>query len=438
MGSHCLSKAVTSPLCLGVLLCCHLFSTEASTFALGVVSGTVGADGDEKLSPTITIDEAKSLMNLLPAVEELRGKGMDVKWDVQAVPTMNNKVYYFFWIYNATAQKERDIGSISVGNCAVNKHTADVRAWQVSHDVSFGDDGALITGKELEGLQKELRKKHGITSASIQEYRSAHLAKRIIPHEQAQSAVRLPVIERSDDTAEVSCWSGSDHLISRLGRSPIISSRAGYHAYAEVEAIAFKPKYQETYTGSLCENRVRLLLAKADGSSFQILLDSNSPKGDCVTVEGAESCEVKGIQLVDWSRDGTFLLADLVQWVYESDALLMHVPIIYDVPNGKFIRPDVYHFFDEFYKTDFFKEKPDPAGNFCEFVLRAEGFSADGNLILSASRPPDDPTADEQVFCVDKKQTFLFDLGTNKIKRLPSDYKVPRYSTRDSGGVSEH
>ena len=80
----------------------------------------------------------------------------------------------------------------------------------------------------------------------------------------------------------------------------------------------------------------------------------------------------------------------------------------------------------------------DPAGNFCEFVLRAEGFSADGNLILSASRPPDDPTADEQVFCVDKKQTFLFDLGTNKIKRLPSDYKVPRYSTRDSGGVSEH
>jgi hypothetical protein len=129
----------------------------------------------------------------------------------------------------------------------------------------------------------------------------------------------------------------------------MISSRAGYHAYAEVEAIAFKPKYQGTYTGSLCENRVRLLLAKADGSSFQILLDSNSPKGDCVTVEGAESCEVKGIQLVDWSRDGTFLLADLVQWVYESDALLMHVPIIYDVPNGKFIRPDVYHFFDEFY-----------------------------------------------------------------------------------------
>src|SRR6266403_3153619 len=160
MGSHCLSKAVTSALCLGVLLCCHLCSTAASAFALGVVSGTVGADGDEKLSPTITLDEAKSLMNLLPAVEELRGKGMDVKWDVQAVPTMNNRFYYFFWIYNATAQKERDIGSISVGNYAVNKHTADVRVWHVSDEVSYGYDGVLVTTNELEQLQEELRKKH--------------------------------------------------------------------------------------------------------------------------------------------------------------------------------------------------------------------------------------------------------------------------------------
>src|SRR5258707_1912206 len=218
MKSYSLFKAVAGA-CRAVLICCPLSSARASAFASGVVSD---ADGDTNLSPTITTEEAADLIALLPVTKELRAKGMDVRWDVQAVPTMNNRDYYFFWIYNATAQKERDIGSISVGNYAVNKHTADVRLWQVSHDVSFGDDGALITGKELERLQEELRKKHGITSASIQEYRSAHLAKRIIPHEQAQSAVRLPVIERSDDTAEVSCWSGSDHLISRLGRSPII------------------------------------------------------------------------------------------------------------------------------------------------------------------------------------------------------------------------
>jgi hypothetical protein len=420
---------------LAALLCCSLFSTNASAFALGVESGAEGAGRDGNLSPTITVDEARSLISLLPAVEELRSKGIDVKWDAQAVAAMNNKNYYFFWIYNATAQREHDTGSISVGNYAVNKYTADVRAWQVSREVSFGDDGVLVTGSELARLQNELREKHGITPASIQEYRSAHLAKRIIAREEAQAAVRLPVTERSNATAEVSCWNRSDQLSSRFGQSPIIGSKAGYRAYAEVEAIAFKPKHPETYTGSLCENRVRLFLAKANESSFEILLDSTRPKGDCVTVEDAESCDVKGIQLVDWSRDGTLLLADLVQWVYESDALLMHVPIIYDVPNSKFIRPDVYHFFDEFYKTDFFKEKPNPTGNPCEFVLRAEGFSADGNLILSASRPPDDPTADEQVFCVDKRQTLLFDLGTNKIRRLSSDYKVARFGTRSSQGI---
>jgi hypothetical protein len=289
----------------------------------------------------------------------------------------------------------------------------------------------LVAANELERLQEQLRKKHGINSASIQEYRIAHLAKRIIPRDQAQSAVRLPVTERSTDTAEVSCWTGSDHPISQLGRSAIISSSSGYRAYAEVKAVAYKPKYQETYAGPLCENNIKVFVAKSGASSFQILLDSSLPKNDCITVEGRDSCDVKGIQLVDWSRDGRFLLADLVLWVYESDALLMRVPVIYDATRSEFIRPDVYHFFDAYYKSDTFKDKPDPSATYCEFELLTEGFSPDGNIILSASRPPDSPYY-EQVFCLDKKQRFLFDLGTNKIKRLPSTYKAQHYGTWNS------
>jgi len=389
---------------------------------------------DKNLSLTITVEEAEDLIDLLPVTKELRAKGMVVKWDVQAGRTMNNKVYYFFWIYNVTAQKQGDIGSISVGNYAVNKHTADVRAWQVSHDVSYGDDGVPVTTNELERVQEELRKRHRIDSTTIQQYRSAHLAKRIIPRELAQSAVRLPVADRSSDTAEVSCWKDSDHLISRLGRSPNITSSAGYRAYAEVKATAFRPKYQETYSGPLCENSIKLFLAKGGVSSFQILLDSSLPKNDCITVEGRDSCEVNGIQLVDWSRDGRFLLADLVLWVYESDAILMRVPIIYDVTKSEFMRPDVYHFFDEYYKTSFFKEHSEPSAPRCEFALRSEGFSPDGNIIVSASRPQDDPSF-EQEFCLDKKQTFLFDLRTNKINRLPSNYKAQHYGTWNFGGV---
>jgi hypothetical protein len=421
MKLHSLSTFVRTSVCLVVSIGCPFSSNRPS--ASDVASASTDHAANE--SPTITVEEAKELINLLPATKDLRAKGMVVKWDVQTVPTMNNKDYYFFWIYNATAQCQRDIGSISVGNYAVNKHTADIRAWQVADEVFYGNDGALVTTNELERLQKELRKKHGIDSTLIQEYRFAHLANRIIPREEAQSVVRLPIAERSQNTAELSCWKDSDHLISRLGRSPIISSSAGYRAYAEVKAIAFRPKYQETYSGLLCENSLKLFVARDSPSSFQTVFDSSTAKNDCTTVEGRDLCEVNGIQLTDWSKDGRFLLVELVLWEYESDALWMRVPVIYDAKKSEFMRPDFYRFFDEYYKTD---------ATHCEFELRAEGFSPDGNIILSALRPPEDPSYD-QVFCLDKKQTFVFDLGTNKIRRLPSNCRAQHYGTAASGGV---
>lgn len=194
----------------------------------------------------------------------------------------------------------------------------------------------LVTSDELEHLQEILRRNHGIDSTQDGQYRSAHLTARIIPRALGQSAVRLPVTERLSNTAEVSCWKDSDHLTSRLARSPMITSSAGYRAYAEVKARAFRPNYQETYSGPLCENTVKLFLAKSHESSFQTLLDTSQPKSDCIAIEGKDSCEVNGIQLLDWSKDGRFLLADLVLWVYESDALVMRVPIIYDVDKREF------------------------------------------------------------------------------------------------------
>src|SRR6266853_856339 len=386
-----------------------------------------GVPRDANLPPIITAAEAGDLINLLPAVKELRAKGMEVHLDLRAVPGMHNTDFYFFWVYNVTAQKNHDIGSISVGNYAVNKHTGDVQAWSVSQDVFYGDDGALVIANELRGFQEELCKKYGIDSKSIEKYRSEHLAARIIPRAQAQSAMRLPIAERSSDTAKLSCWKDSNDTNSRLGRSPIISSSAGDRAYAEVRAIGFKPKYRETYAGPLCENSIKLFLRKEGASNFQILLDSSLPKNDCVTFEGKDSCEVKGIQLVDWSKDGRFLLADLVLWEYESDSGVMRVPIVYDVKEREFIRRDVYHFFDEYYRRDASKEN-------CEFDLKAEGFSPEGDLILAAKRPPLSSTY-VQVFCLRKKQTFQFELGTNKIRHLPDNYKVQHYGTWDSGDI---
>jgi hypothetical protein len=378
-------------------------------------------------SPTITLAEAEDLLKLLPVVKELRAKGMELKWDVQDVPTMNNKDYYFFWIYNVTAQKASNTDDISVGDFAVNRHTVDVRVWRVSQDVSYGDDGVLVTSNELERLQNELRIKHGIGATQISEYRPAHLTGRIIPRALAQSAVRLPVTERSSDTAGVSCWKDDGHLISRMGRSPTLSSSSGFRAYAEVEATAFRPKYQETYTGPLCENDVKIFVAQRPASKFEVTFDSEEHRNNCIMVEGTNWCAVKGVQLVDWSKDGNLLLANLVLLEYESDSPVMRVPIIYDVQTGAFSRPDVYKFFEDYYARESKKN--------CEFDLLIDGFSPDGNLMVSASRPPINPSYD-QVFCFEGKEKFLFDLRSNKISPLPSDYKVQRYGTLNAEGAS--
>lgn len=382
---------------------------------------------DSNPPPTITSAEAGALIDALPVVRELRAKGMDICRDLSIIPDMNNTTYYFFWVYNATAQRQRDIASISVGNYAVNKSTADVRVWSVSEEVFYGDDGAFVTSNELDRLQKELREKHGIAPALVQEYRLAHLAAKIIPRDAAQSAEHLSITERSTDTAELSCWKDSDHIISRQGRSPILSSSSGRRAYAEVEAIAFKPAHPETYAGPLCENSIQLFFAKDKTSDFHVLLDSTTSKSDCVTIAGEALCAFNGIRLVDWSEDGRFLLVELVDWEYETDSGITRVPIVYDVTTGEFIRPDVYHFFDKYYWKDASKKN-------CEFDLSAEGFSSDAHLILAAVRPPVSLTYD-QVFCFNAKQTFDFQLGINKITRLTDSYKVQRYGSWQPGDV---
>jgi hypothetical protein len=386
---------------------------------------------DQGEPPALTVSEARDLINLLPIVMELRAKGTAVGSEANTVPNMNNGEYYFFYVYNVKLAQQHD-PSQGIGNYAVNKHTADIRVWEVSNDVFLGNDGVLVTSNELEQLQEDLRKKYGIDPTLVQKYRPAHLAARVVPREVANSAVALPIKEQSANTAELSCWKGRDSFGSRQARSAVISSAAGDRVYAEVKAIALRPEFEETYSGDLCENSVKLFLAKGRVSSFQLLLGSNSPTNDCLKIEGRNLCDVNGIQLVDWSRDGRLLLANLAIWRYENDGGILRLPVIYDVRENKFAQPDLYHFFDQYYKTDAYEEKKDPASTHCDYELLTEGFSPEGDLVLSATRPPPYPDGDEPVFCFDGKQTFLFELAANKITRLASNYKVQHYGTSSS------
>ncbi len=389
---------------------------------------STGVNAEQEQAPTITVLEARGVINLLPVVKEIRAKGTAVGSEARPVPRMNNTDYYFFYVYDVKAAQAHD-PSQGIGNYAVNKHTADVRVWEVSSEVFFGNDGALVTSDELEQFQEELRKKYGIDPTLVQKYRPAHLAARIIPRELANSAVPLPITEQSANTAQLSCWKGRDSFSSRQARSAVISSAAGDRAYAEVKAIALRPEYEETYSGELCENSVKLFLAKGRVSRFQLILGSNSPTNDCLKIQGRNSCDVNGIQLVDWSKDGRLLLANLVIWRYETDGRIRRLPVIYDIGENKITQPDLYHFFDQYYKTDAYEEKEDPGSTHCDYELLTEGFSPEGNLILSATRPPPYPDGDEPVFCFDEKQTFLFELAANKITRRASNYKVQHYGT---------
>jgi hypothetical protein len=343
---------------------------------------------------------------LLPATKELRAKGMEVMWDVQAVPTMNNRDYYFFWIYNATAQKERDIGSISVGNYAVNKHTADVRVWHVSEEVLHGDDGALVNTNELERLQEELRKKHGINSALVQQYRAEHLTTKIIPRDLAQSAVRLPITARSTNTAEISCWKGSDNPISRLGRSPVISSSAGYRAYVEVKATAFRPKYQETYAGPLCENTSRLFLAGPGDAKFKLAY-TQSP----------DFSDGNSLKLVDWSPDGMHLLMERVNWKYESEGDYTDL-VLFSLSSGEVTTPDLSKILEGRFEKD------------CGSENSVIGFTPEGNVVVLVKPLEDTYYNEGATSCVKQKTLLALDAKhalEDIAQVLPSDFNARHY-----------
>ena len=371
-------------------------------------SSLTDANRDENPPSTITSSEAADLINLLPVTKELRAKGMVVKWDAQTNPTMNNKDYYFFWIYNVTAQQKSDIGSISVGNYAINKHTADVRAWQVSSDVFHGDDGNFVVTNELERLQEDLRKKHDINLALIQQHRSDHLAERIIRRESAQAADRLPVTEWLSKTGGISCWKKRDHPSSRLGRSAVAYSTAGYRAYVEVRATALKPKYQETYAGPLCENVSRLFVAGPRDAEFKVAYS-----------QATDFSDGNSLKLVDWSPDGLHLLMERAAWGYESEGSYTDV-VLFNLSSSSSTTPNLSKILESRFGKD------------CGSENSVLGFTPEGNVVVSVMPLEDEYYNEGATSCVKKKTLLALDAKhalQDIAQVLPVDFKAPRYGS---------
>jgi hypothetical protein len=105
--------------------------------------------------------EAEILVYLLPQAQELRKQGMDVGWELQTSPKLNQRDFYTYWVFDS---KRRNVeGSVTVGYFSVNKHTAEV--W---------DNGSekVVDAEDLEGVEKILRRAHQINKQTLDEFSS--------------------------------------------------------------------------------------------------------------------------------------------------------------------------------------------------------------------------------------------------------------------------
>lgn len=110
---------------------------------------------------TIALHEAEILIYLLPEARETRKRGMDIGWELETSPQLNQQDFFVFWVVNA--KRKHPHGSVTIGFFSVNRHTADV--WS-------NDLGKFVSTTELSGIQKILRTAHHIDQPTIEKFKN--------------------------------------------------------------------------------------------------------------------------------------------------------------------------------------------------------------------------------------------------------------------------
>jgi len=106
--------------------------------------------------------EAELLLYLLPDVRELRSRGQEIGWHLDASPRPPADECYHYWVLNSSVG---EWASPNVGYYAVHRWTAEI--WRaVPWD--------KVVDTELQGAQEILRKGHGIGGSVFKKYGSCH------------------------------------------------------------------------------------------------------------------------------------------------------------------------------------------------------------------------------------------------------------------------
>lgn len=192
-------------------------------------------------------------------------------------------------------------------------------------------------------------------------------------------------------TAYLGCsaWTGEGWTpaITRTSRTPVNASPKGYHAYAEVKAVA---------SADACENTTRLYVAPAGKNAYKI----------AYTISPAAR-EGNGIRLIGWSPSGDKLLAEVNLWEYETDGGFDHVILVYDAAgrSAKVIHPD------QAISRRF--------GANCESELSIDAWKTEEEVLIKVSKSPGDESY-QQHFCVQESREFVFDLQKQTLQADPA------------------
>lgn len=177
----------------------------------------------------------------------------------------------------------------------------------------------------------------------------------------------------------------------------LISPDKKHRAYAEVEATALYPQRPSGYTGPLCVNDSRLMVA---GENEQYALRFLQEPAD---VESGNS-----LRLLDWSADSRRLLAEVAEWQYEQPGAVRNI-LIYDSQTGTLQQPDIGHVLAKTY------------GHECLLNLRVIGFGAQGAIVLEgAPLSPEEEEVQGVSSCTRKKAFFEMDRATENMVSIPA------------------
>ena len=189
---------------------------------------------------------------------------------------------------------------------------------------------------------------------------------------------------------------------SQSARSRILSSPDGMReAYAEAKARA------DSNGG--CTNTSAVYVRQSGGGFELVFLQApiEEPTGEEFG---------NGVKLVDWSKDGSKLLFDILRWNYAGDAGPGDDIWIYNAADGVLKKVPLRTIFQKF-------------GGGCAVSFEPLGFSAKGEVVMRFSAKQDYDVDGEMIppKCNEKRVAWLFDPASNRLTQASYNYPVQKW-----------